>query len=304
MILETFVDPERFRGTIYKAANWTFVGRTYGSGKKGNGYIFHGQPKEVYLYTLESKFRDIIGCRQKAASFFHTPPQSLYKLEELKMILSHSQWHPGLVSDLNLTQDDILNMSSELVKFHEQFFDCYGRIEHRRLAMTYLSGLISKSPAKSVEPIALEFLGEKSVRSLQRFLKNSKWDHEAMIMTHQRLLSDEISDPDGMINIDGSEFVKKGKESVGVARQYCGERGNVENCQSGVFVGYSSAKGYGLLNGRLYMPEKWFDPANKKRCKQNWVPKAYFLKLQLMKLKLQKLKCHFRRIVQHGHPLP
>lgn len=273
LLLETFVDPERFRGTIYKAANWTFVGRTYGSGKKGNGYIFHGQPKEVYLYTLESKFRDIIGCRQKAAYFFHTPPQSLYKLEELKMILSHSQWHPGLVSDLNLTQDDILNMSSELVKFHEQFFDCYGRIEHRRLAMTYLSGLISKSPAKSVEPIALEFLGEKSVRSLQRFLKNSKWDHETMIMTHQRLLSDEISDPDGMINIDGSEFVKKGKESVGVARQYCGERGKVENCQSGVFVGYSSAKGYGLLNGRLYMPEKWFDPENKERCQQNWVPK-------------------------------
>ncbi len=130
------------------------------------------------------------------------------------MILSHSQWHPGLVSDLSLTQDDIRTMSGELVKFHEQFFDCFGRIEHRRLAMAYLSGLISTSQAKSVEPIALEFLGEESVRSLQRFLKNCKWNHETMLMTHQRLLSEQISDPDGMINIDSSEFVKKGKEYI------------------------------------------------------------------------------------------
>jgi hypothetical protein len=272
LLLETFVDPERFKGTIYKAANWTYVGQTYGSGKKGNGYIYHGKPKEIYLYALESKFRDIIGCRQNTVSFFHSPPQSHYKLEGLKMILSHSQWHPGLVSDLCITQDDIRNMSDELVTFHEQFFDCYGRIEHRRLAMTYLSGLISNTQAKSVEPIALEFLGKESVRSLQRFLKNCKWNHEEMLMTHQRLLSDRISEPDGMINVDSSEFVKKGKESVGVARQYCGERGKVENCQSGIFVGYSSSKGYGLLNSRLYMPESWFDDENVDRRKENWVP--------------------------------
>lgn len=273
LLLETFVDPEKFKGTIYKASNWVCVGQTYGSGKKGNGYIYHGKPKEIYLYALKSNFRDIIGCRQKTVSLFYSPPQSQFKLEELKMILSHSQWHPGLVSDLNLNQDDIRTMSEELVKFHEQFFDCYGRIEHRRLAMTYLSGLISNSQAKSVEPIALEFLGQESVRSLQRFLKNCKWNDEAMLATHQRLLSDQINDPGGMINIDSSEFVKKGKESVGVARQYCGERGKIENCQSGVFVGYSSSKGYGLLNSRLYMPEKWFDEANQKRYQQNWVPK-------------------------------
>ena len=50
-----------------------------------------------------------------------------------------------------------------------------------------------------------------------------------------------------MLTVDSCESVKKGKESVGVARQYCGEVGKVENCQSGVFVGYSSEKGYGLL---------------------------------------------------------
>ncbi len=281
LLLETFVDPEKFKGTIYKAANWTCVGQTHGSGKKGNGYIYHGKPKEIYLYVLESKFRDIIGCRQKTVSFFHSPPQAQYKLEELKMILSHSQWHSGLVSDLSITENDIHAISDELVKFHEQFFDCYGRIEHRRLAMTYLSGLISNAQAKSVEPIALEFLGKESVRSLQRFLKNCKWDHEAMLMTHQRLLSDLISEPCGMLTVDSSEFVKKGKESVGVARQYCGERGKIENCQSGVFVGYSSSKGYGLLNSRLYMPESWFAEENENRYKDNWVPEDLSFKTKL-----------------------
>jgi SRSO17 transposase len=272
LLIETFVDPEKFKGTIYKAANWTYVGQTYGSAKKGLGYIYHGKPKKIYLYALESKFRDIIGCRQKPLNFFHRPAQSLFKLEELKIILSRSQYHPGLVSDLGIAQADRLNLSDELIKFHEQFVDCYGRIEHRRLAMTYLSGLISNAQAKSVEPIALEFIGKKSVRSLQRFLKNCKWNHEKMLTTHQRLLSDQINEPGGMIHLDSSEFVKKGKESVGVARQYCGVRGKIENCQSGVFVGYSSSKGYGLLNSRLYMPEDWFDEKNKGRRRRNWVP--------------------------------
>jgi hypothetical protein len=73
--------------------------------------------------------------------------------------------------------------------------------------MTYLSGLISNAQAKSVEPIALEFLGEESVRPLQRFLKAGKWDHEAMLMTHQQLLAEKISAPDGMINIDKGMWI-------------------------------------------------------------------------------------------------
>lgn len=61
-----------------------------------------------------------------------------------------------------------------------------------------------------------------------------------------------------MATIDSSEVPKKGTHSVGVQRQYCGNLGKVENCQSGVFLGYASDKGYTLLNAKLYMPEKWF----------------------------------------------
>ncbi|MDZ7597607.1 MAG: transposase [Desulfobacterales bacterium] len=93
-----------------------------------------------------------------------------------------------------------------------------------------------------------------------------------MLRTHQEMLSELIAAPDGMITVDPSDFPKKGKESVGVSRQYCGALGKVENCQSGVFVGYTSEKGYGLLNCRLYMPKSWFSDEQEKRRAANLVP--------------------------------
>ena len=184
---------------------------------------------------------------------------------------------------MTLTEKDVKRMAEELVKFHQHFHDCFGRIEQQRLGLAYLSGLMSNLPAKSAEPMALEFLGERNVRSLQRFMKTYLWDHEAMELKHQVLLSPLIADPQGMINVDSSEFIKKGKESVGVSRQYCGAIGKVENCQSGVFVGYSSEKGYGLLTGRLYMPEIWFSPEYAQRRKDNLVPEdlAFQTKIQI-----------------------
>ncbi len=280
-LIETFIDGQHFDGASYKAANWIHVGRTYGSGKQGIGYIYHGNKKEVYLYVLDPKFRDIIDCAQKSTFFYHRPPPTQKKVEDLKMLLPHTKWHSGLTADLCMDEEDILKMSEDLVKFHEQFFGYYGRIEHQRLAMTYLSGLISNADAKSVEPIALELLDKKAVRSLQRFMKDYQWDHDGMLITHQQLLSEQISRPNGMINVDSSEFAKKGKESVGVARQYCGEMGKTENCQSGVFVGYSSDAGYGLLNCRLYMPKVWFTKEYEQRCRYNKVPEDLTFKTKL-----------------------
>ena len=273
LLLETFVDPRYFKATSYKAANWHFIGQTHGYGKLGKGYVYHGVAREVYVYVLNSKFRKIIGCKQKKCDYlFQRPPQSLQKVEELQMILKHSQWHPNLVPCMELTEQDLEVMADELVAFHKQFYSCYGRLEHQRLGLAYLSGLLSNAKAKSVEPIALEFLGENAVRSLQRFMKDYYWDHDTMEATHQSMFSEVIADSSGMINIDSSEFAKKGKESVGVARQYCGAVGKVENCQSGVFVGYSSPKGYGLLTCQLYMPEIWFSKEYEQRRKDNLVP--------------------------------
>jgi hypothetical protein len=278
LVLETFVDSRYFKGTCYKAANWLHVGDTYGSAKLGKGYRYHGTAKEIYLYVLEPKFRSIIGCRQKAPSLFHRPPPTKTKVEELVMLLEHCQWHPQLVAELGLGESDVKAMAQELVEFHQQFHAHFGRIEHRRLGLAYISGLMSNCQAKSVEPIALEFLNKSSVRSLQMFMKNYRWDHQGIQRAHQSMLAQMIGRPDGMMTVDSCEFPKKGKESVGVARQYCGPLGKVENCQSGVFVGYSSGSGYGLLNCQLYMPESWFSKEQQQRRKANLVPRDLVFK--------------------------
>jgi SRSO17 transposase len=272
LLVETFVDSRYFEGTCYRASNWQHIGHTHGSTKQGKGYRYHGNPKEVYLYVIDADFRHIINCRQQPAPVSDRPPPTQSKVEALVMLLQHCQWHPQLSSDLNLDSDDIEMMAKELVDFHRCFHDAYGRIEHHRLGLAYLSGLMSNAEAKSVEPIALEFLDKKSVRSMQMFMKNFRWDHDCMQRTHQQMLAELIASPEAMITVDGSDFLKKGKESVGVARQYCGAVGKVENCQSGVFVGYSGDKGYGLLNCRLYMPKSWFSEEQKHRRTVNLVP--------------------------------
>jgi len=287
LLLETFVDSRFFKGTCYRASNWLHVGHTYGSSKQAKGYRYHGSKKEIYLYVIEPDFRRIIGCRQKP--LLNRPPQTQSKVEELVMILEHCKWHPQLVANLGLDQDDIKMMAQELIQFHQRFHSCFGRIEHQRLGLAYISGLMSNAKAKSAEPIALEFLDKKSVRSVQMFMKNYQWDHCAMQRTHQGMLAQMISAPQAMITADSSEIVKKGKESVGVARQYCGNVGKVENCQSGVFVGYSSNKGYGLLSCRLYMPESWFVKEQEPRRKANLVPEdLVFETKQQIALKLIK----------------
>lgn len=281
LILETFVDGRYFNGTSYKAANWLHVGDTYGSGKQGKGYVYHGKAKEIYLYVVDPDFRSIIGCRQKAPCLFHSPPPTQIKVEALVMLLEHCRWHPQLVADLDLSESDVKAMARELIEFHQQFHDHYGRTEHHRLGLAYLSGLMSNAQAKSVEPIALELLDKASVRSLQMFMKNYRWDHQGMQRAHQRMLAQMIGRPDGMLTVDSCEFPKKGRESVGVARQYCGSLGKVENCQSGVFVGYSSNTGYGLLNCQLYMPESWFTKEQQPRRKANFVPQDLVFKTKL-----------------------
>jgi SRSO17 transposase len=268
-LLETFVDPGRFAGTSYRAANWRYLGPTRGFGKQGISYTFHGSQKEVYLYVLAPDFRQRIGCQPLPAP---RPTPSPKKAEELAMILRHAHWNPDLVPSVKLTEKDLQGISQELIRFHQQFHPCYRRREQHRLGLAYFSGLLSNLEAKSVEPIALAFLNDQTVRPLQQFLKGGRWHHEQMETQHQTLLADSLSGPKGMITADSSEFPKKGKESVGVARQYCGATGKVDNCQSGVFIGYSSSKGYGLLTSQLYMPKEWFNPEYAQRRQDNWVP--------------------------------
>ena len=129
-------------------------------------------------------------------------------------------------------------------------------------------GQLSHLERKSIEPIAVNVNGIASVRSMQRAVSDAVWDEEKIICKHQEMVSKEMGDQNGVLTFDESGFTKKGEFSAGVSRQYNGEIGKVDNCQTGVFSGYASPKGYTLIDKRLFLPEKWFESEyNEKRTK-------------------------------------
>jgi SRSO17 transposase len=109
-----------------------------------------------------------------------------------------------------------------------------------------------------MEPMAIAYAGVGGVRKFANFFSRSPYDQEAMLGEYQKEIGELLSHPDGMITGDGCDFPKKGKNSVGVARQYCGRLGKVDNCQASVMVGLASPEGYGLVDFGLYMPKIWF----------------------------------------------
>ncbi|MCR6546589.1 IS701 family transposase [Dehalobacterium formicoaceticum] len=256
-LLETFVDQDKYKGTCYRAANWHYVGETSGFGKVGITYQYHGNKKGVYLYPLKKNYKQLMGCTGR-----HKPLRVLKKsnkyLEMVSMQLQKNTWHEGILEEAKVP--DIIDKLPEMFNnYINRFADCFKRAEPIANLYAYTRGLLSNLERKSVGPIALEFIDNpRGPRNLQNFMKNAQWDEEKAIKIYQEGLSERISDDEGMLTVDESGFVKKGKHSVGVARQYCGSVGKVENSQVGVFVGYSGHKGYGLISTQLFMPEKWF----------------------------------------------
>ena len=161
------------------------------------------------------------------------------------------------VPKFDLDRDDVADFINELRGFHEQFADCFQRSESRGHFFNFMAGQFSALERKSIEPIALA-LENGNVRALQRFVSDAPWDDDKIIFKYRSLASDDLGSPDGALIFDESGFVKKGQDSVGVARQYCGTIGKVDNCQVGVFAGYVSEHGYALVDKRLFIPEKWF----------------------------------------------
>lgn len=96
------------------------------------------------------------------------------------------------------------------------------------------------------------------MRALQQFIGEGRWDDEALLAEHQRLVNERLCEEDAVFIVDGSEFPKRGLHSVGVASQWCGQSGKKDNCQAGVFVGKALRKGATLLDRRLYLLESWF----------------------------------------------
>ena len=163
-----------------------------------------------------------------------------------------------------LTRSDIDSFMEELRGFHTAFRDCFTRQEPRDQFFNYMVGQFSPLARKSIEPMALQVEGG-NVRAMQRLVSDALWDEAAMLERYHGLVRDEMGEPDGVLIVDETGFAKKGQDSVGVARQYCGSLGKVENCQVGVFAAYASRQGYALVDKRLFLPEPWFADAYQAR---------------------------------------
>src|ERR1041384_3930166 len=155
---------------------------------------------------------------------------------------------------------DVEGFLEKLWEFQSAFHDCFARSEPRAHFFDYMVGQFSTLERKSIEPMALQVEGG-TIRGMQRFISDGRWDEEQMRWNYHQLVAEEMGEPDGVLMFDETGFVKKGTDSVGVARQYCGPLGKVENCQVGVFAGYASRKGYALMDKRLFLPEAWLTDA-------------------------------------------
>jgi len=176
-----------------------------------------------------------------------------------------------------LTPQAIDHLVEELRAYHAIYSPLFQRREQREGAAQYLRGLLLDLPRKSIEPmvLALEGAQVQAVRTLQLFISEGTWNDEALLQRHWQEVDTSLGEDEGVLTLDGSDFLKQGRESVGGKRQYCGEVGKRANCQAGVFLGYASRQGYTLLDRRLYLPQEWVEAeAYAPRRRRGGVPAA------------------------------
>jgi len=293
--VESFVDRQRFAGASYRAANWQAIGWTRGFAKRPEGFVQHGQKKEVYVYVIEPRLRRMIheDDRQPLLTRAFLLAQRLREENKLTKRMRMKQilesWKPKLPPKCELSVEDVEKVGQELSQFTAWFHDAFGRVEPTQLFELHLQGLLSEAERKNMEAIALRLDGPNRVRNLQRLMSEYQWDESSMRKRHWQVAAQSLEDEQGVWSIDASEFPKKGRASVGVAPQYCGVLGQTANCQSGVFICYSSPKGHALLDSRLYLPKCWFEPEFQERRKQCRIPeKTTFKTKQELALELLK----------------
>jgi len=147
---------------------------------------------------------------------------------------------------------------------HERLAPRFARPEVRVRAGKFLAGLLDPLERRNGWQLA-EALGERSPDGVQRLLRTARWDAEAVRDDLRAYVVEQLGDPGAVLVIDETGFLKKGTKSVGVARQYSGTAGRIENCQIGVFLAYASPCGRAFLDRALYLPKAWVEDRPRRR---------------------------------------
>jgi SRSO17 transposase len=161
----------------------------------------------------------------------------------------------GTVDVGRLSVRDVECLAEHLAEFMEPYLEVVGWSTRERQLSAFVAGLLGGTERKSVEPIALAQGMDR--QQLQYFVGVSPWDHLPLLDVLQGDVSGELGDPEGVLVLDGSATPKKGNESVGVARQWCGRLGKVENCQIGIYLAYAGRGSCAIVDERLYLPRAW-----------------------------------------------
>jgi SRSO17 transposase len=155
--------------------------------------------------------------------------------------------------------------AGELAELHVRIAPRFRRAEVRTRARHFLQGLLAPVERKNGWQLAEE-LGEQGPRGVQRLLGEADWDEDAVRDDLRTYITEHLAEEDGMLVLDETGFIKKGKKSAGVARQYSGTAGRRENSQVGVFLLYASCQGAAFVDRELYLPEEWV--VDRVRCRE------------------------------------
>jgi SRSO17 transposase len=160
-----------------------------------------------------------------------------------------------LLDEAVVSPEQVRGLLERLERFVEPFAARLVRSRQRELAQQYVAGLVSQVERKNAESIAYHH--DQDRQALQKFVGQYTWDHRPLIAELVRQVGSTLGCDDAVLVFDPSGFPKKGTESVGVQRQWCGRLGKVDNCQVGVYLAYASAEDHALVDMRLYLPKDW-----------------------------------------------
>jgi SRSO17 transposase len=163
----------------------------------------------------------------------------------------------------------------------------FARVEPRRHARALVCGLLADLPRKNCWTIA-EHAGDATPDGLQHLLAGAVWDEHAVRDDIRDYLVEHLGDPEAVLVVDETGDLKKGSHTVGVARQYTGTAGKIDNAQVAVYLTYATAAGHGVIDRELYLPQGWIDdPA---RCHAAGVPDqvGFATKPELARVMLQR----------------
>jgi SRSO17 transposase len=190
-------------------------------------------------------------------------------MEDGTMRQSDDTTTSSLATPTDTTASTIAGGRAYLADVARRLAPYFARSQSRDRVLAYLRGLLSEAERKNSWQVA-EVCGEPTPYGFQYLLNRADWDADA-VRDELRIYSmQHLGEPHGVLVLDETGFLKKGRHSAGVARQYSGTAGKVDNCQIGVFLSYASPLGHALLDRELYLPREWTD--DRERCRQAGIP--------------------------------